>query len=1372
MVSDSDSTAQIHMKLHLDSYSKNLLCFRYLCSSAAVEVQQAELMERYDNLLRGLEEQEQQQVAQRNAIFVNDSSSSSDESSVEEDEEDMCTETMTLPRFFPLQEKSIPSMTLADLRIKFETTFRLYCEKEDHIYAPVANSFIMQQCAAIEPENKFLRFQFHGRPRTVRFAQNYLRTTWLERTIYFHNWSVTQAHGRTIVVRDVPTPLGVHLVRVFDNSLDRSVGLVVEPKGDVHPTLRAVLHTAASAILMKTNGQPMMGTSDFQRVKGTATKIESLEFKCLAKDDVASQYLWDERCNERDRNDRLPLPSTEAIQVDDSSGSNICGDTDGFEKERAPQLMDDSMNIDDASSVSDGLIQRQEDEKPSATRAKQHGDKETVERLPTAPRHETVPQQPKTITVTDVQIGAFPDDQSHFRHFRSKLVGLCNEEYDKTGLLRGCYSSMFKQHRLRFGEKCPMDCPCSYEIPFLVETVEKNQKEKGTTITYSPSGLLGSFAATMMPYVRQWYPEMKSIHHLNQLLPLWRFHVQAFGTVCREGCLCRSSIDLFRDVDYQPLTRASNAVVVYSRSHFEFKCNPIIKEEFGDVALISILPRWWKQHQDLFGDLCNEQCPCASNVPKLLSHLLEVLKKDPKAPGLPSQTSSMATLFFQRFVPKLSEEYRTDSPASILGRLLEMWQIHKLHLRFGKVCRPTCKCEGVWESLFEKGVRQGPFASSQAETSASANEQASSSATTLAKVTAPHLATVPSQQSSPATTNSAPDNSKKRKQCPDAGSEPSAGLQDDKCQTPPEEPSNSNKKQKVATVMELPDRTGVPKSASPEIDQRRDKQEKPRASSQNAAFFGWESFKKRMLPVITNEYGLTGIHPTAILSHIWKRHKDMWGAECNSDCPCLQNVPYLTKSVAADMKKDSRWSHLKLSNYPVGFAGTFIPRFRPLVLEAFPEESPGTHLERLCSMWAMHTKQRNFGMTCSKECECLAAWDIAFLPQMLSPEKRIQRKRRSLELQGEADQGVGTHVSPSTPREAGTNRRESLEKTSPRERLPYEIAFDSTKPLGIYCVTQGKGHNPICKVISCKSVSYRTSPIHLIYANADDPNSSNVDDRISLGTTALASRIEHHDWVAVHSHDGLKREFARACEKASALTIRFINTNVTERDAWTCNKYSKSDWDRTGRWVGKCKTGWDGHLPMLVQPAKVPVRPIQNNELGPHDRNELFHRHGDHQTTVGVRFAKQIESVRWFNPHSFGLVDHGPVDHESQGETQVSAATFEDEVRSIVLHSTPKDAFRFFQYKRVVKKLQEMKPMATVEFGNSVRKAVRSTRDDDRTIDLKYKAFKICLHAVRNLLESKMLKSVSVSPSSEGENHHDSPSCSGNGSTSPFEESM
>jgi len=130
--------------------------------------------------------------------------------------------------------------------------------------------------------------------------------------------------------------------------------------------------------------------------------------------------------------------------------------------------------------------------------------------------------------------------------------------------------------------------------------------------------------------------------------------------------------------------------------HFQSKILPVCKIEFKGIHGQLVYKFLWKQHKKLYGCSCNDNCLCLSNLKKLFEGVMEkseqsALSQGKEAPQV--SRTGFANYFAPRYYAELSRNFPMDNPNKILGKLLEMWKVHKKTRQFGECCGSMCSCD-------------------------------------------------------------------------------------------------------------------------------------------------------------------------------------------------------------------------------------------------------------------------------------------------------------------------------------------------------------------------------------------------------------------------------------------------------------------------------------------------------------------------------------------------------------------------------------------------------------------------------------------------------------------------------------------------------
>ena len=149
-------------------------------------------------------------------------------------------------------------------------------------------------------------------------------------------------------------------------------------------------------------------------------------------------------------------------------------------------------------------------------------------------------------------------------------------------------------------------------------------------------------------------------------------------------------------------------------------------------------------------------------------------------------------------------------------------------------------------------------------------------------------------------------------------------------------------------------------------------------------------------------------------------------------------------------------------------------------------------LERLKKMWDLHIRQRRFGITCERTCECESGWSTVFrkgdvlrdlnaLPGKKRPSssnqiQRVPRKRPRTESSGPEhaqQKGTARSVPQAVVRGNAVAKDASSVHTTKQGNLSnfpeqdfFRVSFDSRLPLGFHCKSEKLGDRKVCRVVS------------------------------------------------------------------------------------------------------------------------------------------------------------------------------------------------------------------------------------------------------------------------------------------------------------------
>eukprot|EP00957_Ditylum_brightwellii_P187222 14258933-Ditylum_brightwellii.AAC.1 len=114
----------------------------------------------------------------------------------------------------------------------------------------------------------------------------------------------------------------------------------------------------------------------------------------------------------------------------------------------------------------------------------------------------------------------------------------------------------------------------------------------------------------------------------------------------------------------------------------------------------------WKRHKEIYGNKCDKNCPCPSDLKRLTGNVvMDFLRKQVKKAEGGKGSASNAHLsrvgfvdyFVPKFYKKVQDEFPDSTPAQVLEKLIAMWPKHKETLRFGINCSESCPCGEGWK---------------------------------------------------------------------------------------------------------------------------------------------------------------------------------------------------------------------------------------------------------------------------------------------------------------------------------------------------------------------------------------------------------------------------------------------------------------------------------------------------------------------------------------------------------------------------------------------------------------------------------------------------------------------------------------------------
>lgn len=148
---------------------------------------------------------------------------------------------------------------------------------------------------------------------------------------------------------------------------------------------------------------------------------------------------------------------------------------------------------------------------------------------------------------------------------------------------------------------------------------------------------------------------------------------------------------------------------------FEGKFRRLVRLDYKDtkIHMKLVLSSLWTKHKKLFGEAssCDENCRCIDFLPELEADVLDDCLRRQKRSKTPLEpryvlhqyVPGIMKHFSYRFMPKLRETYKNETPGQLIDRLCDMWAFHIRTRQYGVHCGENCLCEGEWDQLFGKG---------------------------------------------------------------------------------------------------------------------------------------------------------------------------------------------------------------------------------------------------------------------------------------------------------------------------------------------------------------------------------------------------------------------------------------------------------------------------------------------------------------------------------------------------------------------------------------------------------------------------------------------------------------------------------------------
>ena len=155
------------------------------------------------------------------------------------------------------------------------------------------------------------------------------------------------------------------------------------------------------------------------------------------------------------------------------------------------------------------------------------------------------------VNAPQIPTRAFGDPlaKAAYQHFEKKYKRLAEIEYKNAGVkVRATISSMWRQHKEKFGKTCDDNCPCVFSIDFLTSDVLRDKLKPnknwnnplGLKADSAPVGFTRRFCTKFRDPLKSEYPGEKPMDILNRLYEMWQKHesTRSFGLKCTESCDC------------------------------------------------------------------------------------------------------------------------------------------------------------------------------------------------------------------------------------------------------------------------------------------------------------------------------------------------------------------------------------------------------------------------------------------------------------------------------------------------------------------------------------------------------------------------------------------------------------------------------------------------------------------------------------------------------------------------------------------------------------------------------------------------------------------------------------------------------------------
>ena len=263
------------------------------------------------------------------------------------------------------------------------------------------------------------------------------------------------------------------------------------------------------------------------------------------------------------------------------------------------------------------------------------------------------------------------------------------------------------------------------------------------------------------------------------------------------------------------------------------------------------------------------------------------------------------------------------------------------------------------------------------------------------------------------------------------------------------------------------------------------------------------------------------------------------------------------------MQMNKNWSNpcdLKETDSMVGFATNFFTKFYSKLCTNYPDDLPHQTLQRLVTIWKLHTKQRRFGLQCFEGCSCIESWET-FLPASkisLTESKNPVQEEKVLQ---------------------GTKKQSTAQK--------FEVGINPSKTsFGLFFVDQDSK----CVIASVDPKGYMKRKVSelqcgfVVHGIAEDNN--------EMKTVNSWKELEH-------SYNMLKLDGRR-------MKIWFSESTVNDTNAPGNNT---TEWTSNGGWLGRTfhNNGWAGGSAVVsvrTNQDRTQYKPVHQNTGASAQKNE------------------------------------------------------------------------------------------------------------------------------------------------------------------------